>query len=139
MPPICALQWAAPRLASLFRRSFISIITAREAVVPWTSQMARALIGSGGSLIKKGAQEIMRDGIHKVFAVRWDVNDDAEAVFCYGSGHFVTMKPRHARYGGTHCVPYFPVPESNWRTDRLLSAAPVATQAWLPLRQNLQW
>ena len=88
----------------------------------------------------EGAREIIRDGVHRVYAVRWEPDANAEAVFCYGTGHFGTLPPRRTRYTGARGGTRFQMnQEANWRTEPLLSAAPVASQSWLVLRDAVSW
>ena len=94
----------------------------------WTSQRARALTG------------VIRDGVHRVSAVRWEPHGAEEAVFCYSSGHFGLLRPRRARYTGAHAETRFVMYwEGDWRTEPLLSAAPVASHSWLVLRDEVSW
>ena len=88
----------------------------------------------------EGARAVFRDGVHRVYAVRWQPGGVAEAVFCYGSGRFAQLLPRKARYTGAQKTTSFVMNgESNWRTEPLLSAAPVASQSWLVLRDAVSW
>ena len=85
-------------------------------------------------------RRIIRDGLHRVYAVRWEPGGAEEAVFCYSSGHFAQLPPRRVRYTGATANMHFVMNrESNWRTEPLLSAAPVASRSWLMLRDDVSW
>ena len=72
--------------------------------------------------------------------MRWEPYGAPDAVFCYSSGQFAKLLPRHARYTGALDYTHFEmVRESNWRAAPLLSAAPVATRSWLVLRDAVSW
>jgi hypothetical protein len=88
----------------------------------------------------EGARDIIRDGVHRVYAVRWEPDANAEAVFCYGTGRFGTLPPRSAHYTGARRGTRFQLHQgANWRTQPLLSAAPVASESWLVLRDAVSW
>ena len=88
----------------------------------------------------EGVREVIRDGVHRVYAVRWEPWGDVQAVFCYGNGDFGVLLPRRARYTGAHNDTSFQMWRgSDWRTEPLLSAAPVASQSWIVLRDAVSW
>ena len=64
----------------------------------------------------EGARDIIRDGVHRVYAVRWEQGAAPEAVFCYGTGPSVTLPPRRSRYAGAHGTTRFEIyQQANWR------------------------
>ena len=83
------------------------------------------------------ATEIIRDGVEKVYAVRWESGDTAEAVFCYHDGSFGKLPPSQASYKGRSRMGFEHVQQGNWRTDDLLLAGPVARQSYLNVRKHL--
>ena len=88
----------------------------------------------------EGAQNVIRDGVRKVYVVRWEENSVPEAVFCNGNNMYSTLVPRTARYTGSSRTSRFRLyREANWMTEPLLSAAPVAAEPWLVLRNQLIW
>ena len=88
----------------------------------------------------EGAREVIRDGVHKVYAVRWNPDWAPEAVFCYGDNTYGTLVPYMARYTGAWCDTRFTMHrDGNWQTEPLLSAAPVADRPWLVLRGQLTY
>ena len=88
----------------------------------------------------EGARGVIRDGVYRVYAVRWAPGGVAEAVFCYSCGHFAQLPPRSARYTGANASTRLVMNwESNWQTEPLLSAAPVASRSWLVLRDAVSW
>ena len=88
----------------------------------------------------EGAHNAIRGGVRKVYVVRWEENSVPEAVFCYGNNMYSTLVPRTARYTGSSRTSRFRLyREANWMTEPLLSAAPVAAQPWLVLRNQLIW
>ena len=74
-----------------------------------------------------------------LYAVRGEPGGAEEAVFCYSSGHFAVLRPRRARYTGARGDTRFVMYRGDWRTEPLLSAAPVADQSWLVLRDAVSW
>ena len=106
----------------------------------WTSQRARAFDWLQWAACLEGARDIIRDGVHRVYAVRWEHDGNAESVFCYGNGRFGNLPPCRARYpgagGGTSVKMYR---QSDWRTEPMLSVAPGASQSWLALRNQVSW
>ena len=90
--------------------------------------------------VVEGAHSVIRDGVHRVYAVRWEPEAEEEAVFCYSNGECGQLLPRCARYAGSTKQTRFEMNRgSNWRTEPLLSAAPVASQSWLVLRAAVSW
>ena len=88
----------------------------------------------------EGAREAVRDGVHKVYAVRWNEGWAPEAVFCYGDNTYGTLVPYMARYTGAwHDTRFTWHRDGNWQTEELLSAAPVADRSWLVLRGELRY
>ena len=83
------------------------------------------------------ATEIIRDGVEKVYAVRWEWGDTAEAVFCYHDGSFGKLPPSQASYKGRSRMGFEHVQQGNWRADDLLLAGPVAIQSYLNVRKHL--
>ena len=88
----------------------------------------------------EGARDVIRDGVRRVYVVRWEPDGAPEAVFCYGSNMYSTLMPRTARCTGSCRTTRFRLyREANWMTEPLLSEAPVATVPWLILRGELIW
>ncbi len=88
----------------------------------------------------EGARDVIRDGVHRVYVVRWEPHGAPEAVFCYGNNTYSTLVPRNARYTGSRSETRFVIyREANWVTEPLLSAAPVAAAPWLLLRDQVTW
>ena len=88
----------------------------------------------------EGARDVIRDGVHRVYVVRWEPHGAPEAVFCYGNNTCSTLVPRNARYTGSRSETRFVIyREANWVTEPLLSAAPVAAAPWLLLRDQVTW
>ena len=94
----------------------------------------------------EGAPDVIRDGVCRVYVVRWEPllyvegvrcpeHGAPEAVFCYGSNMYRTLMPRTARCTGSCRTTRFTLyREANWMTEPLLSAAPVAVEPWLVLQ-----
>ena len=81
-----------------------------------------------------------RDGVRKVYVVRWEENSVPEAVFCYSNNMYSTLVPHSARYTGSNRPARFNFyRQANWMTEPLLSEAPVAIVPWLVLRGELMW
>ena len=88
----------------------------------------------------EGARDVMRNGVHRVYVVRWRPHWAPEAVFCYGNNTYSTLVPRNARYNGSWSHTRIEVHrDANWMTEPLLSAAPVAAMPWLLLRDQVTW
>ena len=88
----------------------------------------------------EGARNVIRHGVHKVYVVRWEQDAAPEAVFCHGDHTYSTLVPCTARYTGSKSETHFEWhSNANWGTDPLLSVAPVAAAAWLPLRNRVTW
>ena len=88
----------------------------------------------------ESARDVIRDDVCKVYVVRWEPHGAPEAVFCYGNNTYSTLVPRNARYTGSSRTSRFRLyREANWMTEPLLSAAPVAAEPWLVLRNQLIW
>ena len=88
----------------------------------------------------EGARDVIRDGVHRVYVVRWTPGWAPEAVFCYGNYTYSTLVPRNARYTGSRIQTRFKLySEANWVTEPLLHAAPVAATPWLLLRDQVTW
>ena len=85
----------------------------------------------------EGAHEFIRHGVHRVYAVRWELAGTAEAVFCYHDGSFGKLPPSQASYKGRSRMGFEHVQQGNWRTDDLLLAGPVARQSYLNVRKHL--
>ena len=83
--------------------------------------------------------KIIRDGVHRVYAVRWQRSGTAEAVFCYGNGSYGKLPPFEARYDGSRPNKSFEHVQGDWRTEDLLMHAPVASQSYLGLSLTLPW
>ena len=85
----------------------------------------------------KGARAVIRDGVHRVYAVRWAPHSAPEVVFCYGNKTYSTLRPRNAAYtSSAKETPFVFHGKGNWVTEPLLSAAPKAAAAWLLLRDQ---
>ena len=83
----------------------------------------------------EGAPDVIRDGVRRVYVVRWQPDGAPEAVFCYSSNMYSTLMPRTARCTGSCRTTRFRLyTEANWMTEPLLSAAPVAAEPWLVLQ-----
>ena len=88
----------------------------------------------------EGAPDVIRDGVCRVYVVRWEPDGAPEAVFCYGNNTYSTLVPRTARYTGSKSRTRFVLyREANWVTEPLLSVAPLAAAPWLVLRDQLNW
>ena len=88
----------------------------------------------------EGARNVIRDGVHRVYVVRWTPNWAPEAVFCYGNYAYSTVQPSTVRYTGSRTqTPIRMYRNANWMTEPLLSAAPVAETPWLVLRDQVRW
>ena len=86
----------------------------------------------------EGAPTVIRDGVHKVYAVRWQQDAAPEAVFCYDDGAWTALAPRVVRHKGASGSSRMVLHRhADWRTEPLLCAAPVASQSWLLLRNEL--
>ena len=87
----------------------------------------------------EGAYDIMRDGVHRVYATRWNENDKPlEAVFCYGDGTFTRVPPGQTHYTpGRHHERFVHSATEDWRTMPIFANARVADESWLPMRSNL--
>lgn len=88
----------------------------------------------------EGARDVIRNGVHRVYAVRWNPHWAPEAVFCYGNNTYSTLVPRKSRYTGSWSHARIVTHRNaNWVTEPLLSAAPVAATPWLVLRDQITW
>ena len=88
----------------------------------------------------EGARDVIRNGVHRVYVVRWNPHWAPEAVFCYGNNTYSTVVPRNARYTGSRSRTRITMyREANWVTEPLLSAAPVEATPWLLLRDRVPW
>ena len=88
----------------------------------------------------EGARNVIRDGVCRVYAVRWGGHGAPEAVFCYRNNTYSTLVPRTARYTGASKTTRFELyRDADWTTEALLSAAPVAAEPWLVLRGRVIW
>ena len=88
----------------------------------------------------EGARNVIRDGVCRVYAVRWEGHGAPEAVFCYRNNTYSTLVPRTARYTGASKTTRFELyRDADWTTEALLSAAPVAAEPWLVLRGRVIW
>ena len=77
----------------------------------------------------EGAHDIIRDGVVRVYAVRWFPHAVPDAAFCYGLGTYMLLSPTTMRSNGSS-RPTRGVQqgESDWRAEPLLCAAPVASR-----------
>ena len=88
----------------------------------------------------EGARDLIRDGVHKVYAARWLLDDPPVAVFCHGNDSGSTLAPWLVRYTGAASRSRIQFDRDlAWRTHPLLSTAPVSSQSWLLLRKELIW
>ena len=65
----------------------------------------------------EGARDVIRDGVHRVYAVRWEPGGAEEAVFCYTNGLFGLLPPHRARYTGAQEDTRLVMYRWDWRTE----------------------
>ena len=92
-------------------------------------------------LSRVDATELIREGVRRVFAVRWRADETPELTLCGENGVYSTIAPKDQQYeiksysGVQVCEDRrWQLP---WHDMRMLTTAPVAKQTWRDLRKML--